>query len=208
MRAVSNLGGYSTVFLPGGSPSFVIKTSKTTPKVISLQGDGVRGMSAFHTEGCDRGFIYADNEGIARVSQLSPDVNFDLGVSLQKVELGEAIHAISYHAPMECYVVGTSTTTEFELPTDDDHHRDWQREEISFKPTIEQSYLKLITPINWSTIDSIELNPCEIIMCIKTLNLEVSEDRRVRILQSKAVYTSTTSLRLYQSRTAPRQTKS
>ena len=90
MRAIPNLGGYSTVFLPGGSPSFAIKSAKSTARVVRLQGAGVRGMSSFHTEGCDRGFIYADVGGIARVSQLPPSTNFaELGLSLRKVELGE-----------------------------------------------------------------------------------------------------------------------
>lgn len=180
MRAISDLGGYSTVFLPGGSPSFVIKSSKSMPKVISLQGTGVRGLSSFHTAGCHRGFIYADTNGIARVSQLPPDTSFEVGITLQRVQLGQAVHAIAYHPPMECYVVATSTRAEFELPKDDDHHRDWQREDISFKPTVEQSFLKLISPINWSVIDTVELEPCETIMCIKSLNLEVSESTNER----------------------------
>lgn len=180
MRAVPNLGGYSTVFLPGGSPSFVIKSSKSSPKVISLQGVGVRSMSSFHTEGCDRGFIYVDIDGIARVSQLPPGVFFELGIQLQKVPLEQAIHAVTYHPPMEAYVVGASTEVEFELPKDDEHRRDWQKEDISFKPTTEQSCLKLISPVNWSVIDTVELDPCEMIMCIKTLNLEVSETTNER----------------------------
>jgi cleavage and polyadenylation specificity factor subunit 1 len=181
MRAISNLGGYSTVFLPGGSPSFIVKSAKSTPKVINLQGLGVRGISSFHTAGCDRGFIYADVEGVARVSQFPSNSNLsELGLPLQKVELGEAVHAVTYHPPMECYVVGTSTRADFELPKDDDHHRDWAKEDISFKPTMEQSYLKLINPVNWSVIDTIELEPYEIIMCIKTLNLEISESTNER----------------------------
>jgi cleavage and polyadenylation specificity factor subunit 1 len=180
MRAVSNLGGYSSVFLPGSSPSFIIKSSKSTPKVISLQGAGVRSLSSFHTEGCDRGFIYIDVDGIARVSQLPQGVTFELGVQLQKVGFGQDIHAISYHPPMQSYILGTSTQVSFELPKDDDHRRDWQKEDIQFKPTGEQSFLKLINPINWSVIDTVELEPCEMILCMKTLNLEVSETTNER----------------------------
>lgn len=190
MRAIADLGGYSTVFLPGGSPSFVIKSSKSTPKVIGLQGAGVRGMSSFHTAGCHRGFIYADTEGIARVSQFPPDASFEVGMALQRVKLDQAVHAVTYHPPMESYVVATSTLAEFELPKDDDHHRDWQKEDIAFKPTVERSFLKLISPINWSVTDTIELDPCEMVMCIKTLNLEVSEatnERRQLITVGTAV---------------------
>lgn len=176
MRAISNLGGYSTVFLSGGSPSFVLKNSKSIPKVISLQGAGVRNMSSFHTEGCERGFIYTDVHGIARVSQLPSETSYELGVALRKAELGQAIHGVAYHPPMESYVVATSNEVEFELPKDDElGRREWQREDISFKPRVEQSFVKIVDPIIWSVIDAYELDPCEMILCIKTLNLEVSE---------------------------------
>lgn len=181
MRAIENVGGYSTVFLPGGSPSFIIKSAKSTPKVVGLQGVGVRGMSSFHTSGCDRGFIYANVNGIARVAQLPENTDFaQLGVSLQKVPLNEDIHGLAYHPPMQCYVAGTSARTDFELPKDDDHKRDWQREEISFKPTMEQGYLRLINPTNWTVIDTVSMDPYEVIMCVKTLNLEVSESTNER----------------------------
>ena len=180
MRVISNLGGYSAVFLPGESPSFVLKSAKSIPKVISLQGTGVRGMSSFHTAGCDRGFIYADVNGIARVSQLPSDISFDLGLSLQKIELGQAIHGITYHPLMESYVIGTSIQVPFELPKDDENRRDWAKEDVSFKPTVEQSFVKLISPTNWSTIDTFELDPCEMILCMKTLDLEVSEETHER----------------------------
>jgi cleavage and polyadenylation specificity factor subunit 1 len=191
MRAISNLGGYSTVFLPGGSPSFIIKSAKSTPKVISLQGAGVRGMSSFHTAGCDRGFIYADVNGIARVSQLPSETNFaELGVSLRKLTLGQDVHAVTYYPPMECYVVSTSTRADFELPKDDDYRRQWQLEDNPFKPTMEKGFLKLVNPINWTVIDTVEMDPFEMVMCVKVLNLEVSEvtnERRQMVTVGTAI---------------------
>ncbi len=176
MRAISNLAGYSTVFLPGGSPSFIIKSAQSLPKVLGLQGTAVRGMSSFHTAGCHRGFIYADVEGVARVSQFPSSTSFaELGMSLRKVELGQDVYAIAYHPPMECYVIGTSSRVDFELPKDDEHHHKWSKEEITFKPTTEQCFLKLVNPTNWSVIHEIELEPFETVMCVKTLGLEVSE---------------------------------
>lgn len=176
MRAFSDLGGHSAVFLPGGSPSFVLKSAKSSPKVLGLQGKGVRGFSSFHTAGCDRGFIYIDIDGITRVSQLPTDTNLtEFGVSARKIRINEGVHALTYHPPMDSYIIATSTEVPFDLPKDDDHHRDWQREDIAFKPSIEQSFLKLISPVNWSVIDVVELEPFETILCTKTMNLEVSE---------------------------------
>lgn len=181
MRVIADLGGYSTVFMPGSSPSFIFKSAKSSPKVLGLQGIGVRGMSSFHTAGCDRGFIYADIDGVARVSQLPPFTNFaELGVSVQKIDLGEAVHGVTCHPPSSTYIASTSTRVSFELPKDDEHHREWAKEDISMKATMEQGFLKLINPITWSVIDTITLDPYEIVLCIKVLNLEISETTNER----------------------------
>lgn len=181
LRAYDNIGGYSVIFLGGASPSFVIKSSKSMPKVIGLQGAGVRAMSSFHTEGCERGFIYADSEGISRVSQLPSDCTFaELGLPVKKIPFNIDIGNIAYHPPMNVYVLGCNTHEAFELPKDDDYHKSWAAENISFKPVVDRGSLKLVSPVNWSVIDTVELGEYEVVMCAKTLNLEVSESTNER----------------------------
>lgn len=181
LRPSQNIQGYSTVFLPGPSPSFIIKSSKSVPRVVPLQGLGVRGMSSFHTEGCDRGFIYADSEGIARVAQLPPNRDFtQLGVAVRKVPLGVEVKQIAYHPPTETYVAGCLTAEPFELPRDDDYHKEWARETLPFAPTMARGVLKLINPITWTAINDFELESSETIESMKTLNLEVSEETKER----------------------------
>jgi len=69
MRALANIGGYSTVFLPGASPSFILKSGASIPKVLGLKGKAVKGMSGFNTGGCERGWVYVD----ADVSRRYPE---------------------------------------------------------------------------------------------------------------------------------------
>lgn len=176
LRSCDNIAGYSTVFLPGPSPSFLIKSAKSSPRVVGLQGSGVQAMSSFHTEGCERGFIYADTEGIARVTELPSDYSYgEIGMSVKKIPLGVDTSAVAYHPPTGCYVLGCNSLEPFELPKDDDYHKEWARESLTFKPVAERGVLKLLTPSNWSIIDSVEMEPYEIAMCVETLNLEVSE---------------------------------
>ncbi|KAB5584746.1 CPSF A subunit region-domain-containing protein [Coniochaeta sp. 2T2.1] len=183
MRTCSNIAGYSTVFLPGASPSFVIKSAKSTPKVLGLQGLGVQAFSSFHTEGCEHGFIYADSEGIARVTELPTDWSYgEIGLAVKKIPLNIDLRSVSYHPPTETYVVGCSTYEPFELPKDDDYHKNWAHENLSFKPVVPQGILKLISPSNWSVIDEVEMDPCEILMCVETISLEVSETTNERKL--------------------------
>lgn len=185
LRAIDNIGGYSTVFLPGSSPSFIMKSSKSTPKVIGIQGAGVRTLSSFHTEGCERGFIYADSEGMSRVTQLPADCTFsEVGMSLQKVPLGVDTDSVAFNSRAEVYAIGCNVEEEFELPKDEDSNPQqaptWMKEKITFKPVAERGILKLITPHTWTVIDEVEMEPCEIVTCVKTLNLEISETTHER----------------------------
>ena len=60
MRVLANVSGYSTVFLPGASPCFILKSAASVPKVLGLKGKAVKGMSGFNTGGCERGWVYVD----------------------------------------------------------------------------------------------------------------------------------------------------
>lgn len=58
--ALGNVCGYSTVFQRGASPAFILKESSSLPRVISLGGSPVKGLTRFHTSACQRGFAYID----------------------------------------------------------------------------------------------------------------------------------------------------
>lgn len=181
MRRCNNIAGYSTVFLPGSSPSFILKSAKSVPRVIPLQGAGVIAMSSFHTEGCEHGFIYADSHNIARVAQLPDDWSYaETGLAVKKIPIGDDIAAVAYHPPTQSYVIGCNTPEPFELPKDDDYHKEWARENLSFKPMLDRGMLKLLSPVTWTAIDTVHMEPCETVLCVETLNLEVSESTNER----------------------------
>ncbi|KAI1165692.1 CPSF A subunit region-domain-containing protein [Nemania serpens] len=178
MRRCHNIAGYKTIFLPGDSPHFIIRSSKTLPKVIELQGGGVRGLSLFHTEGCERGFIYADSQGVARVCQLSAGntTYAEIGMPLRKLGLNVDTHTVSFHPTSGTFVVGCDVLEPFELPKDDDYHKEWHMEkDLQLKPTAEHGLIKLINPATWTVIDTVEMDAFEIVMCVETLHLEISE---------------------------------
>lgn len=64
LRALQNVSGLSTVFMPGDSGRFVVKTAKSSPHVIRLRGAFTRWLSGFDSpeSGCESGFIYVDVE--------------------------------------------------------------------------------------------------------------------------------------------------
>ncbi|KAI1815513.1 CPSF A subunit region-domain-containing protein [Poronia punctata] len=183
MRRCDNIAGYKTIFVPGNSPRFVLKSAKTLPKTMELQGEGVRGMSTFHTEGCERGLVYADSRGIARVCQIpnGQTTYADIGMSLRKLPLNADAHSVSFHPPSGAFVVGCHVPEPFELPKDDDYHKEWHSEkDVGLKPTTTRGSIRLINPKTWTVVDTVEMEPYETAMCVETLHLEISESTNER----------------------------
>jgi cleavage and polyadenylation specificity factor subunit 1 len=68
----------------------------------------------------------------------------------------------------------------FELPRDDDYHKEWAKETLGIPPTMARGVLKLVSPVSWTVVHELELESCESIECMRTLHLEVSEETKER----------------------------
>lgn len=184
LRPLDNVAGYSTVFQTGTSPSFIIKESSSSPKVLSLRGKSVKALTRFHTAECERGFTYVDADDLLRVAQLPSGFRFgDIGWATRKINIGQEVQALCYHPPKGMYVLGTSDKVEFKLPEDDYHH-EWSQEDINFRPLIDQGMLKLLDPSIWGVVDTHVFEPAEAVTCVKSMNLAVSEniDKRKQLI--------------------------
>lgn len=64
LRVLSDISGFSTVFMPGASSSFIFKTAKSSPHILRLRGGYTRWLSSFDSAntGCEKGFIYVDSQ--------------------------------------------------------------------------------------------------------------------------------------------------
>ena len=145
-----------------------------------MRGKAVKSLSRFHTADCDRGFVYVDAEGVARISQLPPNVRYgDTGWVTKKIELCEEVTNVSYFAPKKLYCTANVEKVMFKLP-DDDYHHEWAKEDTSFLPMVDQAVIKLYYPQDWSVIDVYHLDPAEVVLTMKIIELEVSEHTRVR----------------------------
>ncbi|KAJ5180391.1 Cleavage/polyadenylation specificity factor A subunit C-terminal [Penicillium capsulatum] len=182
LRTLSNVSGLSTVFMPGTSAGFIIKTAASTPHVMRLRGESTQWLSSFNSSapGCENGFIYVDSDGLIRVCHLPPDTQFDHQWTVRKVPVNEQVDFLTYSTSSETYVLGTSSPVGFKLPENDELHPEWRNEEITFLPEVPQSSIKVISPKTWSIIDSHPLDPAEHVTSVKNVNMEISENTHER----------------------------
>ncbi|KAH9873554.1 mRNA cleavage and polyadenylation factor subunit [Plenodomus lingam] len=180
LLALDDVCGYSTVFQRGASPSFIFKEASSSPRVIGLSGKPVKGLTTFHTSSCERGFAYVDSTDTLRISQLPSRTHFGhLGWATRRLPMDAEVYALAYH-PAGLYVVGTGQPEDFVLDPSETYHYELPKEDISFKPSVERGVIKLIDEGTWSIIDTHVFDPQEVVLCIKALNLEVSETTHQR----------------------------
>ncbi|KAJ5779063.1 hypothetical protein N7457_006783 [Penicillium paradoxum] len=182
LRVLPNVSGFSTVFMPGASSSFVFRTAKSPPHVIRLRGDFTCWLSSFDwaDAGCEKGFIYVDSQSCIRACQLPPQTQLDYSWTLRKVPIEEQVDFLAYSTSSETYVLGTSHQGDFKLPEGDDLHPEWRNEELSFCPKIPESSIKVVSPKTWTIIDSYPLDPDEQVTAVKNVNVEISENTHER----------------------------
>ncbi|KAL6715947.1 mRNA cleavage and polyadenylation factor subunit [Lecanora helva] len=174
LRTLPDVQGYSAVVKRGSSPSFIIRSASSQPQVFDFAGDFLRSVGSLHTLSCQSGFVYTNEEGKIRNAQLPVQSQYETGWIARRISVGEEVHALSYHAKQDAYVLGTGVTVDFKLPEDDFHSR-WSDEDIQFLPQAEQGSIKLLDGKTYQIIDSYALEPYEVITTIKTLSLEISE---------------------------------
>jgi cleavage and polyadenylation specificity factor subunit 1 len=182
LRVLPNISGCSTVFLPGSSAGFILRTAASSPHLVRLRGEFAQWLSEFDSAatGCENGFIYVDSESTIRACQFPPNTIFDHPWTLRKIPLDEQVDYLTYSTSSETYVVGTSRNVEFKLPDNDELHPEWRNEGITFCPEVPQSSIKVISPKTWTVIDEYPLEIAEHVTAVQNVNMEVSENAHER----------------------------
>ena len=98
----------------------------------------------------------------------------------QKLYSAGRIVAFDHHPPSNRVILATSATHFFRLPQDDELHPEWREETTGFLPQVEHDTLQLLDPTTRQITDTYELDSDEIVLCLKVLQLEVSEVTRAR----------------------------
>ncbi|KAL8986399.1 MAG: hypothetical protein Q9177_004194 [Variospora cf. flavescens] len=152
MRALSDVAGYSAVFLPGEAPAFIIKSASCPPQLINTREKPVQGLTSLHSKKCEKGFAYIDPQGSIKFAQLPAECQYHTGWVTRKIAFGEDIHALDHHEPTATHIIGASRMVDFKLP-EDETHPEWATETTSFLPQVEQGTIKLLDHRTWSIID-------------------------------------------------------
>ncbi|PNS20445.1 hypothetical protein CAC42_5895 [Sphaceloma murrayae] len=178
LRAISNLAGHSSVFLAGASPSFIVKTALTPPRVIDMTEAAVKALAGVDAPWCSQGLVYVDTKHSLRFARLPTDaalsVSGCISRSIYPLHLGHQIHEISYHSDKNLYVLVSSTLVDF-YPAEEDLTQYEQESSLLLRPQTRTYYLHLLSPATSTIISSHTLPPYEHVTALHVSPLEISE---------------------------------
>ncbi len=175
------VGGLFVVLVPGQGPAVVAKVATSSPHVYNLSTDTVLAFSGHHTSSCSQGFVYVDSHEGLSIAKLPPEISIGISDWVErKVALGVDVNGIAYLEHTQSYVLAASQLGDFQLPQDDEWHVDWKDEDATCLPQVEQGSVKLLSSTTFNIIHSFPLDYAERPMCIKSMNLEVSEETHER----------------------------
>ncbi|GAB7354687.1 hypothetical protein MBLNU459_g5108t1 [Dothideomycetes sp. NU459] len=178
LRALTNVGGCTAVFMAGGSPSFILKDATSLPHIVNLRGNGVRGLCGFNSRKCEAGFAYIDTSGTLREGQLPAGTTFSSnGWSVRKISpfpTGYLIQNVGYHSEQAVYVVVTKEEVDFS-PPGDDHKHPAADEDINLRPKTSKYHVHIYDPQADAVIHTYDIPAYEIVTSMEVAPLEISE---------------------------------
>lgn len=181
MHSLSKPTGFSWVFVPGLTSSAILKHASIAPRMYNLGKERINAVSNISDGQSGGGLVFVGENGNVCFAQIPSSTLIGLSDwAVQRVPLGEDISFISYFERTHSYVLATNASSDFQLPQDDEWHQEWQKESTTFLPTMLQSSLKLLSPATHSIISRYTFDPSERILCVKCLNLEISEETHER----------------------------
>ncbi|KAK6454955.1 pre-mRNA 3'-end processing factor CF II [Scheffersomyces xylosifermentans] len=172
-----NLNGYTSIFVTGVTPYLILKSLHSIPRIFKFSKIPALSISPFNDSKVKNGLIFLDNHKNARICELPLDFDYENSWPMKHIPIGESIRSITYHETSNTYVLSTFKEIPYDCLDEEGNpivgvQPDKPRA-IEYKGSI-----KLISPFNWSVIDTIELTDNEVGMTVKSMVLDVGSSSK------------------------------
>lgn len=172
-----NVSGVTCILVTGVVPYLITKSRRSNVKIFKFSKIPIVSFVPFSDGTIQNGLIYLDTQKNARIVELPSDFNYENNWPLKKVQVGETIKSITYHETSGAYIVSTFKEIPYNCMDEEGNPIVGT---MADKPSAlsYKGQIKLISPINWSVIDSIELADNEIGMHVKSVVLDVGSEMK------------------------------
>lgn len=169
---INDLNGSNVVMVTGAMPFMLYKQYNSYPRMFKFTSKSLLYFAPFSNDECLDGLICIDDKMSCRMIQL--DFNFDYSnkLPIRKIQIGETINKIAYHELTNTFIISTLKLENFKLTDADgedtiEYNRDLKKPAKNYRGSI-----KLLSPENWSVIDTATLEENETCTSLGVLALK------------------------------------
>lgn len=167
-----NFNGYTTILVSGVLPYIIMKTTSSIPRIYQFSKIPIVSFAAYSDNEISNGVIYLDTKKNARIVELPQGFIYDNNWPIRQIRFDETIKSVTYHETSNTYIL--STFKEIDYDCIDEEGKPIVGTDFE-KPKTKslKGLLKLVSPLTWTVIDSIELADNEIGMNVESMILDV-----------------------------------
>lgn len=172
-----NLNGFTSIFVTGVIPYLILKTVHSIPRIFQFSKIAAMSISAFSDSKIKNGLIFLDNQQNARICELPLDFNYEFNLPMKHVDIGELIKSIAYHETSDTVVLSTFKQIPYDCLDEEGKPIAGIIKDIKDTPAMSfRGSIKLVSPYNWTVIETIELEDNEVGMTLKSMILDVGSE--------------------------------
>lgn len=176
----TNVSGITCIMVTGVVPYMITRSRHSLVKVFKFSKIPIVSFVPFSTDKIKNGLIYLDTKKNARIVELHPAFNYDYNWPIRKVHIGETVKAVTFHEGSNTLVLSTYREIPYKC-IDEEGNPIVGTKTDRPSATSFQGLIKLLSPINWSVIDTLDLSENEIGLQVKSMPLDVgSETKRFK----------------------------
>ncbi|CUM62970.1 uncharacterized protein PRCAT00000530001 [Priceomyces carsonii] len=169
---ISNLNGYTCTLVTGLIPHLIMKSSHSIPRIFKFTKIPAVSFAPYSDSKIDCGLIFLDDKKNARICELPLDFNYDNKWPCKSISIGESIKSVTYSESSNTYIISCFKDIPYDCLDEEGNPVIGIDKEkpssLSYKGS-----LKLLSPFNWTVIDSIDFDDNEIGLNVKSMSLDV-----------------------------------
>lgn len=175
-----SISGLTCILVTGVVPYLITRSRCSMVKIFKFSKIPIVSFVPFSDDKIHNGLIYLDTKKNARIVELPSEFMYDYSMPLRKIPVGETIKSLAYHEGSNALVLSTYEEIRYNCIDEEGNPI------VGIKPDKPsaisyQGLIKLISPINWSVIDQIDLAENEVGLHVKSMPLDVgSETKRFK----------------------------
>lgn len=172
-----NISGFTCILVTGIVPYFIVKARKSSVRIFKFLDIPVVSFVPFSDDKLQNALIYLDTNKNARIVDIPLTFSYENRLPMRRINIGETVKSLTYHEGSHTFVLSSFKEIPYNCVDFEGNPifglKPNKPRAISYKGLI-----KLLSPMNWTIIDSFDLEDTEVALNVKSMPLDVGSSMK------------------------------